>query len=166
MKSSGRRHFVWASWLIMALVLVSALALGVSDDGGPQSDAERANSVARTTRCPQCRSESVAESNVGIARKIRADIARRIDAGETDDEIRQAYVERYNQSILLTPDGSGFTGLVWIVPVLAAAAAVVVVGLAFSRWRREIAEEATSEDHRIVAAAIDADRTGGEEASG
>ena len=51
------------------------------------TDAERANAVARTIRCPQCRIESVAESNVGIAREIRADIARRIDAGETDDQI-------------------------------------------------------------------------------
>ena len=137
----------------MALVLVSALAIG-TDGGGTQTEAERANSIARTIRCPQCQSESVAESNVGIAREIRADIARRVDAGETDDEIRQAYVERYDQSILLTPSGSGFTGLVWIVPVLAAAAALIVVALAFGRWRRDTAaDEATDEDRRIVAAA-------------
>ena len=84
MNASSKRHFVWASWVIMALVLVSALALGTADDAGPQSDAERANAVARTIRCPQCRGESVAESNVGISREIRADIARRIDAGDTD----------------------------------------------------------------------------------
>lgn len=148
---------MWASWLVMALVLLAAFAVGVSGDSGNQTDAERANSVARTIRCPQCQSESVAESNVGIAREIRADIARRIDAGETDDEIRQAYADRYDQSILLTPSGSGFTGLVWIVPVLAAAAAVIVIALAFSRWRRDEAAEATDEDRRLVAEARDGD---------
>ena len=155
MSSSGRKHFIWASWLVMGLVLVAALAVGVADDNGPQTDAERANAVARTIRCPQCRSESVAESNVGIAREIRGDIARRIDSGQTDDEIRQAYVERYDQSILLTPGGSGFAGLVWVVPVLAAAGAVIVVALAFSRWRRESTDAATAEDREIVAAARD-----------
>jgi cytochrome c-type biogenesis protein CcmH/NrfF len=153
MSGNGRRHFIWASWLIMLLVLIAALAIGVSDDAGPQNDAERANAVARTIRCPQCRSESVAESNVGIAREIRADIARRIDTGETDDQIRQAYVDRYDESILLTPSGTGFTGLVWVIPVLAAALAVIVVGLAFSRWRRESGAEVSADDRRIVEAA-------------
>lgn len=153
MSDTGRRHFLRASWLIMSLALMAALVVGVADEAGPQTDAERANAVARTIRCPQCRSESVAESNVAIAREIRADIGRRIDSGESDDQIRQAYVERYDESILLTPSASGFTGLVWVVPVVAAAAALIIIILAFSRWRRDSTAELTEEDRRIVAQA-------------
>jgi cytochrome c-type biogenesis protein CcmH len=109
--------------------------------------------LASTIRCPQCRGQSVAESNVAIAREIRGDIRARISEGETDDEIRQVYIERYGRSIVLNPDSGGFTGLVWIVPVVAAGMATAAVALAFRRWRvqADSLHAATEEDRELVA---------------
>lgn len=139
----------------MAIVALAALAIGAVDAGSPQTDGERVSELAATIRCPQCRGQSVAESNVTIAREIRADIRVRVEAGESDDQIRQVYIDRYGQSIVLTPDGTGFTGLVWVIPVVAAALAASAMGLAFARWRAEAAIEAevTDEDRALVAAA-------------
>ncbi len=143
----------WLSWVLMGIVVLSALIIGAAADSGPQSDGERMSQLAATIRCPQCRGQSVAESNVTIAREIRGDIRARIAAGETDDEIRQVYIDRYGRSIVLNPDSSGFTGLVWIVPVVAAATAAAAVGLAFQRWRVDAAEveAASDEDRELVA---------------
>jgi cytochrome c-type biogenesis protein CcmH len=143
----------WLSWVLMAIVGVAALIIGAAGDSGPQSDGERMSQLASTIRCPQCRGQSVSESNVAIAREIRGDIRNRIASGETDDQIRQVYIDRYGRSIVLTPDASGFTGLVWIVPVVAAGMAAAAVALAFQRWRTEAAsiEEATDEDRALVA---------------
>lgn len=143
----------WLSWVLMAIVGLTALIVGISGDNGPQTDGERVSQLASTIRCPQCRGQSVAESNVAIAREIRADIRTRIGAGETDDEIRQVYIDRFGRSIVLTPDGGGFTGLVWIVPVVAAGLAAAAVGLAFQRWRVEAAAivQASDEDRELVA---------------
>ncbi|MEQ8717188.1 MAG: cytochrome c-type biogenesis protein CcmH [Acidimicrobiales bacterium] len=152
---SRARPLGWVPWVLMAIIATTALAIGAVDDGGPRTDSERAGELAREIRCPQCLGESVAESNVAIAREIRADISRRVDAGQTDDEIRTAYVDLYNQSILLTPPGSGFSSLVWVIPVVGGAAAAGVLGFAFWRWRRlGDAVAASEDDRRLVAEAL------------
>jgi len=154
MASTGfQAQWRWLSWVLMVIVGGAALIVGVAGDTGPQSDGERMTQLASTIRCPQCRGQSVAESDVAIAREIRADIRNRISAGETDDQIRQAYIDRYDRSIVLTPDSGGFTGLVWIVPVVAAAIALAAIGLAFKRWGSESAtlEVPTDEDRALVA---------------
>jgi cytochrome c-type biogenesis protein CcmH len=143
----------WLSWVLIAIIGVAALIVGAASDGGPQSDGERMSQLASTIRCPQCRGQSVAESNVAIAREIRGDIRVRISEGETDDEIRQVYIDRYGRSIVLNPDSGGFTGLVWIVPVVAAGLATAAVALAFRRWRvqADSLRTATEEDRELVA---------------
>lgn len=143
----------WLSWVLIAIIGVAALIVGAAGDSGPQSDGERMSQLASTIRCPQCRGQSVAESNVAIAREIRGDIRTRISEGETDDEIRKVYIDRYGRSIVLNPDSGGFTGLVWIVPVVAAGLATAAVALAFRRWRvqADSLREATEEDRELVA---------------
>ena len=116
------------------MALAVLLTYGSLDGGEVPSDAERAAAVARSLRCPQCAGESVAESNVSVAREIRADIARRVDAGQSDDEIRAQYAVLYGDSILLTPPASGFGSLVWIVPAAVGLTAAAALALAFRRW--------------------------------
>lgn len=148
-----RSQWRWLSWTLMIIVGVAALVIGAAADRGPQSDGERVSQLAATIRCPQCRGQSVAESNVAIAREIRADIRNRISDGETDDQIRQVYIERFGRSVVLTPDSGGLTGLVWIVPVVATGLALAAIALAFQRWQAEAAAmvSATPEDHDLVA---------------
>ena len=159
----------WLSWVLMAIVAVAVLVIAATGDQGPQSDGERVSELAATIRCPQCRGQSVAESNVTVARQIRADIAERVDRGETDEQIQQAYVDIFkDESILLTPSGEGFSSLVWIVPVIAAALGTLALGLAFARWRGAFAgggatrrtDESSDADRKLVAKARDKrDRT-------
>ena len=165
-KATGfKAQWRWLSWVLVTLVVLTALIIGTTDDGGPRSDGERMSQLAATIRCPQCRGQSVAESNVTIAREIRGDIRNRISAGESDDEIRQVYIDRYGRSIVLTPDSGGFTGLVWIVPVVAAALATAAIALAFRRWRleAEAIASATDEDRELVADLRGARDSGGRE---
>ena len=129
---SRRRRLAWGLALVSLAVL---LTFGSLDGSGTLSDAERAAAIARGLRCPQCAGESVAESNVSVAREMRADIARRVDAGQTDARIRAAYAELYGESILLTPPASGFGSLVWIVPAIVGLTAAAALALAFRRWR-------------------------------
>lgn len=151
--SGFKAQWRWLSWVLMGIVAAAAIIVGASGDSGPTTDGERMSALAATIRCPQCRGQSVAESDVAIAREIRGDIRTRIAAGESDDEIRQVYIERFGRSVVLNPDSGGFTGLVWIVPVVAAALAAAAVGLAFQRWRVEAASlaEASDEDRALVA---------------
>lgn len=128
----ARRRLGWGMALVALAVL---LTYGSLDGGDTLSDAERAAAIARSLRCPQCAGESVAESNVSVAREIRADIARRVDAGQSDAEIRDAYAVLYGESILLTPPARGFGSLVWIIPAIVGLTAAAGLAFAFRRWR-------------------------------
>lgn len=142
------------SWTLLAVVVAVTLGFGALDTGGRQTNAERANALAKTIACPQCSGQAVGESEVAIAREIRADIARRVERGETDEQIRQVYAERYGDWVLLIPSATGVTGLVWIVPVVATAAGAAALVLAFLRWRSVPGQHATADDRALVAQAL------------
>lgn len=142
------------AWAGVAAVTAAALALGVRPAGNP-TPAARAQRIAAGLRCPVCQGQSVRDSDSPTARDLRADIRRRVDDGQTSAAIRQAYVDRYGEWILLRPRGGGFGALVWVVPAAALAGGTVTLAGMFWRWRRAnaAARPPTDEDRRLVASA-------------
>jgi cytochrome c-type biogenesis protein CcmH len=142
------------SWAGVAAVIAAALAVGVRPDGDSGSSIARVDQIAAGLRCPVCQGLSVQDSDSPTARDIRDDIRRRIEDGETTAEVRQAYVDRYGEWILLRPGTSGFDAIVWAVPAAAMAAGAVALAGVFWRWRRRDATRTpTDRDRRLVAAA-------------
>ena len=89
----------WLPWAALAVVVVTALAVGTFDrDGGARSDEERAQALAEDFRCPTCRGQSVADSDAPAAEAIRSQIERQIDEGRSDAEIRDYVLSRYPRS--------------------------------------------------------------------
>ena len=132
----GRDRRLVLSWAALAVVTVVTLAVGTFAGDGSRSPEERADALADTIKCPTCRSQSVAESDAPASQAIRAEIARRIDEGQSDAEIRGYFSSRYGEEILLTPAGSGLVSLVWILPVAGLVLGAAGLGFAFWRWRR------------------------------
>jgi cytochrome c-type biogenesis protein CcmH len=117
------RRFVPAVALGGLLALV-ALATVVALQPRPAPAAgERGDDIARALRCPDCQGLSVADSPTRSAQEIRRQIDRLVADGATDSEVRDHFVARYGQWILLAPSAP----VVWIIPfgvVLAGAAAL------------------------------------------
>jgi cytochrome c-type biogenesis protein CcmH len=134
-------------------VVVVALAVGSSRSDGPASDEERVQQIAASVRCPTCRGQSVASSDAPAAEALRAEISRRVEAGEGDDEVRAALVAAYGDGILLNPPASGVAGLVWVLPVAGVVVALGALVLGFRRWRPAVVAPATDEDRDVVARA-------------
>lgn len=137
----------WGPWLAMLVVLVVALALGRHQS---QSFEQRVTSVARTVKCPQCPTESAAESDATAAQGVRTEIATRLRQGQSPDQIRSYFSEKYGESILLTPSRSGFESLVWILPVVVVALGLAGLALAFRRWRHAPSARVSEEDRQLV----------------
>lgn len=146
------RSHLWA-WALMALVLVGALAVGRGDPG-PPSDAQRAHDIATEIRCPTCRGLSAADSDAPSSQAIRDDILRRVQAGQTDGEIRGYLVSRYTTDILLKPERHGVAVLVWALPIVAGIAALAALILAFRRWRARPGVAVSAGDQAIVDEAL------------
>ena len=119
-----------ASWIAAVVVAAAAFLYGALDEGPPKTNADRVRVLAEDFACPVCAGQSVAESDVPVAREIRRQIAVWVDDGRSDAYIRDQLVAAYDVDIDYNPSGSGITSLVWILPVLAGGGiAAVVVGL-------------------------------------
>ncbi|MEO7399138.1 MAG: cytochrome c-type biogenesis protein CcmH, partial [Ilumatobacteraceae bacterium] len=86
---SLQRGWNGLAWLAIVVVLAGALLVGALGQRGARTPDERVERVAATIKCPTCVGQSVAQSEAPASRDIRADIARRITLGESDDQIRQ-----------------------------------------------------------------------------
>lgn len=139
----------WWPWIALGVLVVVVLAIAAWPQGEP-SPAERAHSIAAGLKCQECLGLSVADSNAPTSKAIRADIRRRVAAGDSDGEIRRYFVDQYGASILLEPQGSGISLLVWVLPVVAIVAGATGVAFALARNRREPRLRPTSADEALV----------------
>lgn len=139
-----------AAWLVMALVLAGALFVGSQTGLGRRTESQRVQHIASEIRCPECRSETSANSNATQAKAVRAEIRDRIRAGESDGQIVAFLVSRYGSDILLKPEGSGVAGLVWALPVVGLVVALGALTMTFRRWRARPGVEVSPEDRALV----------------
>jgi cytochrome c-type biogenesis protein CcmH len=123
-----RSFWLWCLALVavVALTLVSAPATG-----GAQA---RIDHLETLVKCPACEDLSVAQSNATSAIAVRHEIAQRVKAGQSDNQILTSLESVYGTSILLSPPTSGLGTLLWIVPILVVAA-MVVAGVRLARRR-------------------------------
>ncbi len=138
------------TWGLLALVLVGALAVGSQGRSGPPTEDQRVERISSVVRCPTCRGLSAAQSDAPSAEAIRDEVRRRVQLGETDAQIKDYLISRYGEDILLQPRSR----LVWVLPMIGAAAAVG--GLAFVLRRRGTrpGRKASDADEALVAKAM------------
>lgn len=105
---------------LAALVLVDALG-----PVAPLTQAEQAAQIAGELRCPDCQSLSVGESQTAAAAAIRREITSLLESGQSPAQVRQHFVDRYGEWILVEPRSA----LVWLLP-----AAAVLLGTGLLAW--------------------------------
>lgn len=87
-----------------------------------------ASALMQSLRCVQCQGQSIADSDAPIAGAMRAEVRRRISAGEKPEAIRAWMVDRYGQWVSFEPPASGAGLFLWLLPLL-----LVVGGAWFAR---------------------------------
>lgn len=148
--SARRRGIAWIGVAVLAAIL---LAVGVLDTADPTPD-QRARRLETMIRCPECRGQSVAQSEAPSAKGVKTVIRDLIDSGRSDEEIRDHLVASYGREIVLDPEGSGFSALVWAIPVVVVLVALAALVHRFRDWRPGT-REVTEDDRELVASAMD-----------
>jgi cytochrome c-type biogenesis protein CcmH len=140
------------AWVAILAATVGLLSVAAFDDGGAETDTERIQRLSDSFACPECRGQSVSESNAAAAIAIRQFISDQVTAGATDDEIRDRLVASWQADVLLNPPAEGFAALVWILPVMLVIIGAVGVGAAVTR-NRGADRQASDDDRSLVAQA-------------
>src|SRR5205807_8290223 len=82
--------------------------------------------ITAELRCPVCQGLSVKDSPSETARQMRDLVAERVREGKTDAEIEAEFRTAYGDWVLLSPPIASWSGLVWLAPLAAVAAGVVL----------------------------------------
>ena len=126
--------------LLLAMVVLSLLAAGhpVFAAEGLSPEALK---IANELNCPVCEGQSVRDSNSQLAGEMRQLIQQMLDAGQTPDQIKAYFVQRYGVGILRDPPKEGFVWTLWWGPVAGLVIGIVALTLYFHSRRRTIASQ-------------------------
>lgn len=93
----------------------------------------KATGLMHQLRCLTCQNQSIAESNAGQAQAMRAEVRELVAAGQTPEEVRAFFIERYGNWVSFVPPARTDTLFLWAAPVL-----LLLVGgaLVSNRFRR------------------------------
>ncbi len=118
--------------LLLILALLPALALA-------QNEATLLEPVAETTysedrfielskelRCLVCQNQTLADSDADLAKDMRNEVRKQMDAGLTDQQIIDYLVERYGDFVRYRPPMKSSTVLLWTGPFV-----LLLIGLIF-----------------------------------
>lgn len=135
--------------VVALLALAAVVVIDLLRPSPALTPARQAAQLESELRCPDCQGLSVAESHTTSAAAIRDEVARQLQAGRTPAEVRDYFVARYGQWILLEPSSPAWF---WIPLGLIAIGAVGLV--VWLRAGRRIppgppAESTASEDDAV-----------------
>ena len=86
----------------------------------------RARDISAGLRCLVCQNQSIDDSDAPLARDLRLLVRQRLQAGDSDAEVRDYLVARYGDFVLLRPPFAASTWLLWLTPALVLVAGAIV----------------------------------------
>ena len=96
----------------------------------------RAQALDKSLICPVCPGETIDQSQATLADQMQDIVREKLDAGWSDEQVRQYFVDRYGEGILAAPPKSGFNLLVWVVPPFGILGAILALALSVRAMRR------------------------------
>ncbi len=106
---------------LLTFLAVAALSLGVSaaqSGSGDFPTDNDVNSIAKKLYCPVCPNTPLDVCETKACQDWRAQIKSQLTSGWSEDQIIDYFIEQYGERVLAEPRVSGFTGLVWLLPVV------------------------------------------------
>lgn len=95
----------------------------------PRKEAQ-AKALMETLRCIVCQGQSIADSNADMAGDMRALVRRRIQEGESPEQIRRWLIDRYGAWVSYAPPVEPVTWPLWTAPFV-----LLLLGLLLARGR-------------------------------
>jgi len=128
-----------------------ALALSPGEMLADSALEARARALSKTLRCMVCQNQSIDDSDAPLAHDLRVLVRERLQAGDSDAQVRDFLVARYGEFVLLEPRLRPGTALLWAVPILVLVLGGTAVFFGFKRRQASIPVDLSPEEKRRLA---------------
>jgi cytochrome c-type biogenesis protein CcmH len=111
--------------------LAGVLCLAAASDPAerlpdPRQEAH-ARAIFKDIRCLVCQNESIDDSEAPLAADLRRIIRQQVEAGRSDDQIKQYLTDRYGQFVLMRPSFDAGNLALWLGPFAVVGLGVVLL---------------------------------------
>ena len=107
----------WGWFLLLGLALLVLAPTASAQGGGPSDD--EVNAIAKNLYCPVCESVPLDVCPTAACQQWRQQIADKLAAGWSEQQIYDFFVEQYGDRVLATPPARGLNWLIYVLPPLA-----------------------------------------------
>ena len=113
-------------FVLFVLLVLSGAPLRAAT--APDLD-DQTRAIATELRCVVCQNLSVADSPSEMAQQMRAIVREQLQAGKSPEQIKDFFVSKYGEWVMLKPKTTGISALLWILPYV-----VLVLGVITALW--------------------------------
>ncbi len=122
----------WSS--LIGILLSATLVTSVAYPQDTVSDDE-VNAIAKKLYCPVCENTPLDVCPTQACKDWRELIRQQLYEGQTEEQIIDYFVLRFGTQVLAQPPASGFTTLVWILPIAGLVGGSVFLWRLLRRWQ-------------------------------
>jgi cytochrome c-type biogenesis protein CcmH len=145
-----------AAIVVVVVAALTSVAVAVQPDeqlSNPALEA-RARDISGGLRCLVCQNQSIDDSDAPLARDLRLLVRERLQAGDSDGQVRKYLVARYGDFILLKPPFEMATLLLWGTPIVVLLAGGVLA-FGWTRRRASVAGALSHDEEEALARILD-----------
>ena len=103
---------------ILKIFLIVFLLIGFSPLKSEKKNDDLKNKILKNIRCLICQGQSVYDSESEFATSIKIFIDKKIEEGESEEQIYEFLIEKYGDWILYNPKLNKKTYILWLLPLL------------------------------------------------
>jgi cytochrome c-type biogenesis protein CcmH len=139
-----KRKILFALEFILAASLLAVVVVSAQEGEPRVPTDDEVNAIAKKLYCPVCPNTPLDVCETQACKDWRAQIRDQLAAGWNEQQIMDYFVQQYGERVLGEPQRSGFSSMVWVLPLIAVLIGLVIVWRVLRSWRSRQGQQAES----------------------
>ena len=134
------KRFIYALGLTLACFGTAQASIDTYEFS-TQAERERYRTLVEELRCPKCQNQNIADSDAPIAMDMRDEIFKKLEEGQSNEQIVEFLVDRYGDFVRYKPPVNKKTLILWYGPAAFLTFGFAMVAMIVIRRRRSTRTE-------------------------
>ena len=134
------KRFIYALGLTLACFGTAQASIDTYEFS-TQAERDRYRTLVEELRCPKCQNQNIADSDAPIAMDMRDEIFKKLEEGQSNEQIVEFLVDRYGDFVRYKPPVNKKTQILWYGPAAFLTFGFAMVAMIVIRRRRSTRTE-------------------------